>query len=68
MKNKLRLLSILLLSNVFLGLAQSGPGAPGPGGHPNRTPIDTNEIILIIAAVLLTVGVIAYKKLSLKKA
>ena len=73
MKNKLILLTILLLSNVFLGLAQGAggvlPPGPGPGGpRPGGAPINTNEFILIIAAVLLTVGVIAYKKLSLKKA
>ena len=55
------LASLMLLLLQAYSLAETtgeGPGAP----------IDTNEIILIIAAVLLTVGVIAYKKLSLKKA
>lgn len=54
---------ILFLVSLF-SFAQ----APVPGGQSLRTPIDMYQIILVIAAVLLMVGAIAYKKLSVKKA
>lgn len=57
----------ILTSLMFFLLKYSFAFNINPGKKPGA-PIDTYQIVLIVAAVLLTVGVVAYKKLSLKKA
>ena len=54
------------VSDLMLAIEGTDAGSTGFGEEP--APIDTYQMVLIVAAVLLTVGVIAYKKLSLKKA
>lgn len=58
MKSKIfTFLTLFLLGGVYSFAIVPGKGAP----------INTNQIVLIIAGLLLIVGVIAYKKLSTKK-
>lgn len=62
--NTKKIFSVLF---TFLGVGLILAQNPGTGFGELPAPIDTYEVVLIIVAVLLTVGVVAYKKLSIKK-
>lgn len=76
--NTKRIFSVLFTFAInVLIFAQGSDSDSGVDGHgtgygeepPVKAPIDTYQMVLIVAAVLLTVGVIMYnKRRSLKKA
>ncbi|MGV4461611.1 hypothetical protein ACQ1Q5_08775 [Ornithobacterium rhinotracheale] len=73
---KISLLSMLMLSGIALADG-TGPGGARPSSGNNGSvtpgfpepvaPIDTNAIILIIAAVVLIIAMVAYKKMTASK-
>lgn len=68
---KISLLSALLLSGLsFAEIAPEEPtngGWPAPGGPMPHGPIDTNSIVLIVAAVVLILAMVAYKRINAGK-
>ncbi|QAR31562.1 hypothetical protein EQP59_09530 [Ornithobacterium rhinotracheale] len=70
---KISLLSILMLSGLSFAASGGGAGGTGNGGWPVTggtrpvAPIDTNAIILIVAAVAIIIAMVAYKKISARK-
>lgn len=59
---------VLLLAIIsYVPLFADGIDAPVPGGNV-VAPIDTNSIILVIAAIVLIIAMVAYKKISKKVA
>ncbi|MGQ3577911.1 hypothetical protein ACT72X_08935 [Ornithobacterium rhinotracheale] len=72
---KISLLSMLMLSSLSFAASGGEPGGisgnggwPVPGGPRPVAPIDTNAIILIVAAVVLIIAMVVYKKVSAKVA
>ncbi|MRJ07671.1 hypothetical protein EDL99_02055 [Ornithobacterium rhinotracheale] len=68
---KISLLSMFLLSSLSFAQLYVDPGsdgyAPVTGGPRPVAPIDTNAIILIVAAVVLIIAMVAYKKMTASK-